>query len=463
MGSPKQIHYNALLGQRGINLIEQITLRMGFAWHSSNQALEAGLDGFIELRNPSTGEALNSVIFVQSKATDHDFQSESSDAFSYTCDERDLEYWLKGNAPIILICSRPRTNEAYWVCVKEYFKETSTRTKRQIRFSKESQKFDENAASALLQLALPPQHGIYLAPEPRTEMLYSNLLRVAHYPEHIWIASTDYRKDTDIWRYFKQRKISMAGEWFLKEKKLVSFYDLSDRAWQEVCDQGTVERFDTAEWANSEITDRHNDFVRLLNQSLRRKLHHIDIGFNSSLEFFYFRLLEGQTERIESYRSISKSTSRHVVDYYPNRSNPELPGYYRHMAFAARFLSIGGEWMLEITPTYPHDSGQRTCKTPCGEDARSVVQTPCGQSSSRIVAAHVTASKPRFRDWRFQIVPGGKAAYPTGNQLLTPTSRNFPRTAVGPSKPLAGLLRLASVSASHCNTKRQQELNLKCI
>jgi hypothetical protein len=46
------------------------------------------------------------------------------------------------------------------------------------------------------------------------------------------------------------------------------------------------------------------------------------------------------------------------------------------------------------------------------------------------VAAHVTASKPRFRDWRFQIVPGGKAAYPTGNQLLTPTSRNFPRTAV---------------------------------
>src|SRR5215472_9897887 len=32
---------------------------------------------------------------------------------------------------------------------------------------------------------------------------------------------------------------------------------------------------------------------------------------------------------------------------------------------------------------------------------------------------------------RFQIVPGVKTAYPTNNQSLTPTSREFPRTPVG--------------------------------
>jgi hypothetical protein len=36
----------------------------------------------------------------------------------------------------------------------------------------------------------------------------------------------------------------------------------------------------------------------------------------------------------------------------------------------------------------------------------------------------------RFRPRRFQIVPSGKTTYPTGNQLLTPTSRNFSRTAM---------------------------------
>jgi hypothetical protein len=115
MGSPKQVHENAMTGQKGINLIEQITLKMGFTWHPSNQSLEAGLDGFIELRNPSTGEVLNSVIFVQSKATDHEFQAENGASFSFTCNQRDLEYWLKGNAPILLICSRPRTSEAYFL------------------------------------------------------------------------------------------------------------------------------------------------------------------------------------------------------------------------------------------------------------------------------------------------------------------------------------------------------------
>lgn len=348
----KQIHDNALIGQRGINLIEQITLKMGFAWHPSNQSLEAGLDGYIELRNPSTGQALNSVLFVQSKATDRDFHSETSSTFSFTCDQRDLEYWLKGNAPILLICSRPRTNEAYWVSLKEYFRDKHLLEQRRIVFEKSRDRFDENAAAALLRTGLPPGVGIYLGPAPKVEKLYSNLLKVSQYPLGIWVASTDYRRDFEIRSYFKDKNISMAGEWFLKEKKVISFYDLSEPPWTEICDQGTVERFESAEWAESELSDRRNEFVRLLNSSLRRKLHHLDIGYDKSLELFFFQLPEGKNEWVETYRSMSKNSSRHVVDYYPNRANPSLPGYYRHLAFGARFLLADGDWVLELTPSY---------------------------------------------------------------------------------------------------------------
>jgi hypothetical protein len=144
----------------------------------------------------------------------------------------------------------------------------------------------------------------------------------------------------------------MASEWFLKEKKLFSFYDLSESPWVEVCDEGTVERHEAIEWANSESLDRENDFARLLNQSLRKKLHHLDVGYNKSLGIYYFRLPEGQTQWLEPYRSISKNTSRYVVDFYPNKFKPELPGYFRHMAFSAKFLRADSEWGLEITPTY---------------------------------------------------------------------------------------------------------------
>jgi hypothetical protein len=205
MPSPKLIHNNALIGQRGINLIEKATLGMGFTWHPSNQSLEAGLDGYIELRNPSTGQALNSVIFVQSKATDAEFTSETTSSFSYVCNERDLAYWLKGNAPILLVCSRPRTNEAYWVSIKDYFKDARTAQRRKVVFDKSSDRFDEHAAAALLRVAVPTEQGVYLAPEPKSEKLYSNLLRVTHFPKHIWVAATDLRRDQEIWQYFKHK------------------------------------------------------------------------------------------------------------------------------------------------------------------------------------------------------------------------------------------------------------------
>lgn len=41
----KRLSAAQILGQQGVNLIEEQVLAMGFAWHPTNQALEIGIDG----------------------------------------------------------------------------------------------------------------------------------------------------------------------------------------------------------------------------------------------------------------------------------------------------------------------------------------------------------------------------------------------------------------------------------
>jgi hypothetical protein len=63
---------------------------MGFLWYPTG-SIEAGIDGIIELRDPSTGETFNTVIQVQSKATEGQFQAETSEEFDYLRIARDWE------------------------------------------------------------------------------------------------------------------------------------------------------------------------------------------------------------------------------------------------------------------------------------------------------------------------------------------------------------------------------------
>src|SRR5258705_9556726 len=95
----KKIHPNSIIGQQGINFIEKIVLDMGFVWYPTG-AIEAGIDGSIEIRDANSGEVTNSIIQVQSKSTKGSFQAETADGFDYLCEENDLEYWLRGNAPV---------------------------------------------------------------------------------------------------------------------------------------------------------------------------------------------------------------------------------------------------------------------------------------------------------------------------------------------------------------------------
>src|SRR5687768_15340096 len=98
----KKITEQAITGQRGVALIEDVVLQMGCVWYPTG-GLEAGIDGFIEFTNPNTREALNAHVAVQSRATKEEFAAETPTSFEYLCSEKDLAYWLTGNQPVVFI------------------------------------------------------------------------------------------------------------------------------------------------------------------------------------------------------------------------------------------------------------------------------------------------------------------------------------------------------------------------
>src|SRR5437773_2098567 len=159
----KTITDNQITGERGIALIHARVAAMGFVWYPSG-GTEAGIDGTIELRDGRTGAVTNQIVQVQSRATAGRFTAETDESFEYLCEERELDYWLGGNAPVILVRSRPETDEAYWVPLKEYFADPSRRASRRIRFDKERDRFDVSCRDRLVRLAAPPDSGIYIAP-----------------------------------------------------------------------------------------------------------------------------------------------------------------------------------------------------------------------------------------------------------------------------------------------------------
>jgi len=345
----KQISQNDITGQQGINLIERICLKMGFVWYPTK--LDAGIDGYIEIRQPN-GDVTNCIIQVQSKATARPFDAETHSTFEYRCTERDLDYWLGGNAPVILICSRPSTDEAYWVSLKEYFDDPARRKNRKITFDKTKNRFDTTARDDLQHLGMHADAGLYLATSPKHEVVYSNLLRLAQLPDTYYMASTEYRTAGELFARFHELTRNVHGDWILHDKVLTSFHDMSTAPWSEVTEPGTLESHDTDEWANTEDPARKRLFVQLLNTCLKEKLYHKGVKFSHEGGYYYFRASQERSNIEYAYASREHNTSRTVFKGYPKKSDQTQISYYRHSAFEGRFVRYGGVWYLEITPTY---------------------------------------------------------------------------------------------------------------
>ena len=254
---------------------------MGCVWYPTG-GVEAGIDGFIEFRDPGTGQALNAHVAVQSKATRSDFLAETDSGFDYLCSEKDLSYWLAGNQPVIFVRSRPNTDEAYWVSVKDHFRDAELRKSRRIHFDKQRDRFDAHARDRLLAIAVPSEEGVYFAPPPRKEILHSDLLQVARLPERVYLAQTELRSGPEVRARLNERGLRGCDEWVFRGKRILSVFDLAEAPWSTICDRGTVEAFDAHELPLSDDPEIHDDFVALLNQCLRRMLYPLACGMTAT-------------------------------------------------------------------------------------------------------------------------------------------------------------------------------------
>ena len=203
---PKRITREQILGEKAIQFIGRRFLEMGLPWHPTNAPLDAGIDGFVEIRDLQSGEATNAWIAVQSKARTS-LEKETVTSFEFTCTPRDLDYWRRGNMPVLLVVSRPDNDEAWWTSVKDYFRnEPSHQQSRRIVFDKRANALDSSAAAQLLQLVQAAGAGTYFRPAPIRERLHTNLLEVTRLPKLIYRAQTTLR-DPEAFRKALREKM----------------------------------------------------------------------------------------------------------------------------------------------------------------------------------------------------------------------------------------------------------------
>ncbi len=308
----KKYTQSQITGGHGASLVGERVFAMGHVYQPTGD-LEAGIDGYIEIRDPETGAATGLSLAVQSKATGGRFTAETEHGFEYLVGERDLEYWLSGNLPILLVVSRPSSGEAYYKSLKEYFSDPDQRRGRKVVFDKEADRLDESASARLASLARPRDSGLYVRPVPSEEELFSNLLPVRHYPEAVHHAETDYRDPGRIWKEANESGLRLSGEWILHGKRIWSVHNPEEEPLRSFCKPATAETDELSRWAQSNDRDLKGHFVKLLKQCLRERLRLLRVGYNRNKGIYYFWAPRDLSERKVRYHHHAGRRPAHTV------------------------------------------------------------------------------------------------------------------------------------------------------
>lgn len=332
-------------GHAGIGLIHMLISEMGHEWH--DRVVDVGIDGSIELRDPSTGLMSNRHVMVQSKASDDKFSGETDDGFWYLCEEEDIEYWLKsGDIPVILICSHPKERKAWWAHVQPWFEVPANRASRRIDFNKATQAFEGDFTGKLFAIADP--HGVAHTPsaEKKRERLISNLLPV-DVPDIVYVAKTKHRGMKSIYDSQRDSGLVYRSDFVLNRGHIYMWSPAEGTSLQEVV-VGPVTSIPFGEIAGGDADDERLA-VWLLNAALKDDLSD-DCRWNNDRKFLHFKATEDLSER----RITSMSGKQRLVfkGYYQRPDDPTRPKFYRHAALRTHFLRVDNEWFCEVLPDY---------------------------------------------------------------------------------------------------------------
>lgn len=347
----KKIGGSDIIGERGIAHIRGVVLSMGFMFYETG-GVEAGIDGFIELRDAATGVVGNLLLQVQGKASEKKrLQAETDDSFEFPCQDADIAYWMQGTAPVLLIVVRPDEGKAYWKSIKDWFSDPEALNSRRVVFHKTRDEFNREAKAAIVAVATSVSPGASGPSVRKHEEILTNLVAVCFAPTIYW-APTDHSTDKSFGAVLRDLHPEAGSEWIVRSKAVLSFHKLDQWPWSELCESEAMEEFGTDEWADSDDEDRQRDFVAILNRAIGEFVRP-DLWHDRETGFFYFRKPPHRDNLNYAYKSLKNTTTRRVVGRYGKRkSDPTQASYWRHSAFGHRFVRLAGKWFIEVTPTY---------------------------------------------------------------------------------------------------------------
>ncbi|WP_316204186.1 DUF4365 domain-containing protein [Bradyrhizobium sp. SZCCHNS3051] len=345
----KKISEQQRIGQQGVHLLGARLLSVGLSFQP-NGPLDAGIDGFLELRDPETGEVRAQWITAQLKTQKQGRLTEETDeSFSYLCRQEDLDYWLGSNVPVVLFFARLSDERIFWKPLHTWFADADHRRSRKVIFDKTKDAVNEDALPGLAATVATFSAPGRVVPSTRIkESLNTNLLKVA-FPTMLHVAETTLNY-SEVREALVERYQSVPVDWILYGKRIYSFRDISMPPFRDVIEEGSEETIETLQWSESEGEVTRRLFVELLNKTLGEMVRE-PLAYWRDGRYLFWKLGKGKLSRIYPYRSFERNTSRSVVKSY-KRKDDDKPSYFRHDAFHAHFLRIGEEWHLAVEPTY---------------------------------------------------------------------------------------------------------------
>lgn len=367
----KKIGRSDVIGQRGMAHIEGIVLAMGYMFYPTG-GVEAGIDGFLELRDVETGEVGNLLMQLQGKATEKDrLPGETESTFDWPCSEADIAYWTQGTAPVLLVVVHLKSGKAYWKSLKEWFVNPEHLSSRKVVFNKLLDEFTSESKSAITTIALAARPGASSPSVRIHEYLLTNLVKFSTASRLYW-APTEHGSDKTFGAALRALQPQAGSEWIVRSKSVLSFHDLDRWPWNKLCEAGGIEEFETVEWAESEDEDRQRDYVALLNRTIGEFVRP-ELYRDRDSGAFFFKKPHNRDYLNYAYRSLQNTTTRRVVARYGNKKgDSEQPAYWRHSAFLHRFVRFGREWFMEVTPTYHFTHNGRDADGWAGERIKKI-------------------------------------------------------------------------------------------
>jgi hypothetical protein len=140
--------------------------------------------------------------------------------------------------------------------------------------------------------------------------------------------------------------------WVVHDSKIFTFHDLEQSGLKSVVDEGSVERLEVSDLADSHELDNVNILKQLLSADVREQLKRHHVRMQPMDGFFYFGPnAEGQLERKESWVG-KKAAIRRVYEVKYQRKDPSKVAHHQHLSFELTFAKLGEGWYAQIVPSW---------------------------------------------------------------------------------------------------------------